>query len=403
VAETPANRRVGDTTFVTNRAPAFADTATLRIVMRIGRIDGPDEYAFRHVEALAVSAAGHVYVADLGGPVREYDTAGVYVRTVARYGRGPGEVTGVGGMVATQDGRLLIRDDGNRRVSAFGADGALVTEWPLPAGRTAHGHEAIVHAGTAAWIGINPSLPPDGSPLRFPRPAYVRLNPDGVVADTISIPARFTHGCPVLSSRDFRSGWFEDLRFQYVPKVKWALDGAGRLLVGCPATYEFEIVSPDGAVRRVSRPWEPLVASDEERAVFKAGQTVAMNESGTFERWSWTGPDLPAQRPAYQRLIPAADGRVWVWPSQPTAPIDLPPERPPGAPRVWYLERRTGAFDVFDPDGRWVGAVRLPPQFAYVPWPETPDPYIRGDTVWGVTMDSLEVEYPTRFEVVWRR
>jgi hypothetical protein len=126
-----------------------------------------------------------------------------------------------------------------------------------------------------------------------------------------------------------------------------------------------------------------------------------MNESGYFERWSWSGPDLPAERPAYQRFIPAADGRIWVWPSQPMSPIELPAERPPGLPRTAYQEDRTGAFDVFAADGRWLGAVRLPPDFPYVPWPETLDPCIRGDTLWAVTVDSLDVEYLTRFAVRW--
>jgi hypothetical protein len=260
-----------------------------------------------------------------------------------------------------------------------------------------------VATDSAIWIGINPALARDGAPLRFPRPAYVRLNPAGLVADTITIPARFTHRCPVLSSREFQAGWFEDVRVAYIPKVQWALDRAGRVIAGCPATYEFDINEPGGAVRRVSRSWDPLFATDDERAAFKAGQTFAMNESGYFERWSWSGPDLPGERPAYQRLVPAADGRIWVWPSQPMIPRELPTPRPRGLPAVIYEESRTGVFDVFGPDGQWIGAVRLPPSLPYVPWPETPDPVIRGDTLWGVTVDSLEVEYVARFEVVWRR
>ena len=53
------------------------------------------------------------------------------------------------------------------------------------------------------------------------------------------------------------------------------------------------------------------------------------------------------------------------------------------------------AFDVFAPDGRFLGPVRVPPSFSGYP-----EPIVRGDTVWAATRDSLDVASIVRFRIV---
>jgi hypothetical protein len=60
-----------------------------------------------------------------------------------------------------------------------------------------------------------------------------------------------------------------------------------------------------------------------------------------------------------------------------------------------------GAFDVFDSSGEYVGAVRLPENLQYRPFPGHTDFFIRSDTVWAMAHDSLEVEYLTKYVVEW--
>jgi hypothetical protein len=60
-----------------------------------------------------------------------------------------------------------------------------------------------------------------------------------------------------------------------------------------------------------------------------------------------------------------------------------------------------GAFDVFDEYGRWVGSVRLPPAVRYTGYPTTPPVTIRGDTIWAVGRDALDVEYIVKYMVRW--
>jgi len=52
------------------------------------------------------------------------------------------------------------------------------------------------------------------------------------------------------------------------------------------------------------------------------------------------------------------------------------------------------AFDVFAPDGRYLGPVTVPPSFQ-----TDPAPIIRGDHVWAVTRDEMDVPRVVRFRI----
>lgn len=393
----------GDTTWIVNHGPAHADTAQLREVGRIGLQQGSSEYVFARINALMVGSDGSLFVSDEGRLLRQYDRRGEYVRTVAREGAGPGEIRYVVGLAVLPDGRLAARDLGNGRISVFDEAGNFSAQWTNPEGQPGYGGNAItVDTSGSIYVGVNPPLPSDDTPLTFPRPIFVKLTSDGEVTDTLFADARFTEDCPFQSRRWFRSGWFEDLRVHYLPKVKWAVARTGDVIVGCPASYAFDIISPSGAVTRVSRDWEPVVVSDEELGNYVDGQAISRSSSGYFDSWEWEGPDLSNSLPAYQRFVPADDGRIWVWPGLPRVRRETPEQFVrAGYPAVYWEDPMTGAFDVFEADGRFVGSVALPPDMPYTFYPATPDPFIRGDTVWAITVDSLEVQYVSIFEIAW--
>jgi len=89
----------------------------------------------------------------------------------------------------------------------------------------------------------------------------------------------------------------------------------------------------------------------------------------------WVSVSLPAERIPDDELAP------------PTPPVPGSNE-PPIPPRRW---REPVAFDVFEPDGRYLGRVALP---TGATWRAS-----RGDRLWAVTRDSLDIEQVTRFRV----
>ena len=413
------SRQVGDTTFVFSSSP-LRGTASLREVSRIGMIEGPPEYLLSRLPVLTVGPDGSLFVFDLRSDLRQYDAEGTYLRTIARQGQGPGEVRYVVSMDVSADGELAALDFGNRRVNVFSPDGNLVREIRLrpSAGRPGYGRDALRWDEQGRlWISLNP--PRSGlDTLRAgqQRPLFGRLIGHEEVTDTVFLPTRAWEGCerrlPAHSG-----GNMEDNRLRHMPFAQWTRGRTGVLAFGCSARYAIDLVRSDGGVTRISRAWDPPVRTDEEHEYWYDGfrvqnmrrrsdnQTLARLGRGAEFRSLPPIPILPRERPAFLRLWHTGDGRIWVWPGAPgisRATTEEERRQSPGlGPRLWSYWNPTDGFDVFDADGRWIGHVDTPESWAGRPYPGTMDPYFKGDTIWAVLKDELDVRYIARFEVEW--
>lgn len=77
--------------------------------LRIGDLEGDDEYIFGSINDIAIGTNGEIIVADGQVPVvRMYDKDGTFVRNIGREGRGPGEYQVLGGLRTTSDDKIVI-------------------------------------------------------------------------------------------------------------------------------------------------------------------------------------------------------------------------------------------------------------------------------------------------------
>jgi hypothetical protein len=144
---------------------------------------------------------------------------------------------------------------------------------------------------------------------------------------------------------------------------------------------------------RVDRDFTPVPVSATERADQRA--IVEFGLRRTDPNWSWTVQDIPASKPAYEALTVASDGRVWVKVSTPAVPIpttELPPVRPGQEGRPRSTTRTSTVYDVFSPDGWLLGRVGFPARVRF----QT----ARGNEVYAVRRDSLDVEYVGRYRII---
>lgn len=382
----PASTRrfhVGDTLVVQSAGPRIADTLIPVETRRYGRADGPVDYLLDRVFSFAVDDDGSVFVQDRSGGIREFARDGSFVRYPARKGKGPGEVEYATSMDAKGAGELAVVDIGNVRISVLGGESS---PWSarMPRGFPAYREGGIrFHRDGTLWIAVNPPYPESGG-IPFPRPVYVRVRDDGAFVDTIFAPAGAAAKCPTLSDFQHRAGFWEDQREPFVPKVQWALGPGGTFVVGCPNSYSFVVHGPDGSITRVERAWTPVVVSEEERRFREA---MPVPRSGT-------------RLPAYARIDVPGDGRIWVWPRQADEKVPLEPEvaKRFGVTHTWSISSH-GAFDVFGRDGTWLAVVRLPSEARYSGFSTEPNVVIRGDTLWAVAQDAMDVEYIVRYQV----
>jgi hypothetical protein len=110
--------------------------------------------------------------------------------------------------------------------------------------------------------------------------------------------------------------------------------------------------------------------------------------------WTWNGASIPETKPAFEDILVGRDGRIWIRVSTPGYRMEDPdydPTDPDAVPNEW---REAMAFDVFEPDGTYLGHVKAPETLS--PYPT---PVLDGPHVWAVTRDELGVNRIVRFRM----
>jgi hypothetical protein len=121
------------------------------------------------------------------------------------------------------------------------------------------------------------------------------------------------------------------------------------------------------------------------------------NMRQTQPDWTWNGPAIPDEKPAFRSLNVGRDGRIWVLLHTPAEriPVDQVGEVGDGPnPRPPTRWREHPVFDVFEPDGTYLGRVTAPVEMSLYP-----EPVFDGNRVWAVIRDELDVQYVTRLRV----
>jgi hypothetical protein len=165
---------------------------------------------------------------------------------------------------------------------------------------------------------------------------------------------------------------------------------------GVSTDYRIDLFRVGEPVLRIERDWVPIAVKPEEAEERRRRQTAAFRRN--FGSWSWNGPPIPDTKPPFRNLFASEEGNIWVLVSQEgqatmTEDEAREEERRTNLPPLRFEE--PPAFDVFAPDGRFLGHVRVPETFSTRPWP-----IVRGDSVWAVTRDELDVATIVRFHIV---
>jgi hypothetical protein len=385
---------VGDTVVIRTLAGnAWGADARLEPQLRIGVLEGDDFYMFGQVRALAVGPDGCIYVVDSQVPaLRKYAPDGSYIATFGREGGGPGEYADPdGGLAVLDDGRVVLRDPGNGRFQVYAPDGEPRTTWrirgnfntsrPLVVDTAGRVYTlSLVDPGSDTWqIGLMGHDSETGEPI-----------------DTLAAPAWDYEEPELVARQEMEWGMNSSSAFvPFSPVEHWALSPLGYMVGGLSTRYAIDQYLPDGTVLRVERVLDPVPVAAGEKADAEADVRWILRQ--TQPDWTWNGPAIPDAKPPFRDLYVGKDGRIWVLLSMPGERIpddQLPPPGDRPDPRPGYPWREPVAFDVFEPDGTYLGRVDAPGGIAL-----TPEPVFDGDRVWAVVRDELDVQYVTRFRV----
>lgn len=358
----------------------------------IGVLDGPEEQIFGNLRSLAVAADGTIFAMDAQAlAVRVFAADGSYVRTLGRDGGGPGEFGQPdGGMAMLSDGRLAVRDPGNARLQLFdAASGEPLETWPVIAGGFHTSNPMVRSAGDTL---LTPVLMERDVDVRDWRMGLQRVAPDGSIVDTLALPDAGWDAPRIEARRETEDGTNVSRNgVPFAPDEETAYHPHGFFVHGISDRYAFTLLRP-GDWLRIERGAEPARVMPGEKDQAEASAT--RNMRATDPNWRWNGPAIPDVKPYFEQILPAEDGRIWVVVALAGVEGDDPDYDPTDPDAIEMRWTAPNAFDVFEVDGTYVGRVPVPDEVRLYP-----TPVIRGDTLWAVTRDELDVQRIVRYRL----
>jgi hypothetical protein len=282
---------------------------------------------------------------------------------------------------------VVIRDPGNGRLSVFTPEGEPAGTWRI---RSSFNTSRRLYADTAGNLYTLILFDPEARVDEWVM-GLQRFAPDGNEGDSIRAPTWKYEKGEIKGEKEGNSSMNE---VPFWPSDSWAWSPLGYYVGGVSTAYRIEIFRP-GSPLRIERNTVPVPVQPEEAADLKRVATDNMVRN--FPGWVWNGPEIPRVKPPFRVVYAGDDGRIWVLLSRPgvrdsTAPTMAGTGTFQYSVSTW---KEPVAFDVFEPDGRYLGEVQAPDGFQT--WPE---PIFRADTVWAAIEDPDGVRYIHRMEIV---
>lgn len=378
---------LGDTMIVrTLSGSEWGTPASLEERISIGVADGAEALMLGNVRALDVGPDGVIHVLEATPTLKQFDPSGAFIRTVGRSGSGPGEYRRPdGGLAVLRDGRIVVRDPANGRMAVFASDGTPLTTWRIS---STFNTSRKLYRDSADNLYSMILLDAADDPADWVL-GLQRFAPDGTPGDSIAAP-RWTWDRAIIKAQREGSTSVSDVPFS--PEAHWAFSPLGYMVGGLATRYRIDVFRPEG-VLRIERNAPPVPVRSGEAADLRRVATEQMRSE--YPGWSWNGPDIPATKPPFRELYAGDDGRIWVLLSQPGIEDPTVEAEADGSRPSLPAWTEPVTFDVFEPDGRYLGEVRAPTGML-----ASPHPVFRGDTVWATAEDADGVRYVKRYEVV---
>ena len=370
----------------------------VREVVRLGGVDGPEETLFERPGDMVPDGQGGVFVVEAGEmALRRYGPDGTFLGRMGGAGEGPGEFGSLNSAVDLGD-TLLVLDVRNRRISRFLKSGELLDTQPLELDTSTQGFPMrLIPLADGRLIMPSPqgcAMPPPEDPRAAgrlnvtlpPSPDEHALTVEGPITRWVDHATHAIYGERICSVRPSLAGHGIPLAVR--------TDGVAAVAPG--PEYDIHIFRvPDGAeswaggaldafppperiIRRAveRRP----VTADDRRDYRESRRPTDLTDPMSREVWEAIEAALdttrvPDRYPAIQELVWDDQGHLWVQ-------------------RRGAWDEPDGPWDVFDPEGRYLGEVALPEAFTVR--------LIHEGRIWGTATGEFDVQELVSLEIEGR-
>jgi hypothetical protein len=363
-----------------------AEAWTLTEALRIGKAEGEPEYQFGAIAAgssIALASDGRIVVLDIQGQhLKVFAPNGTYERTIGGPGGGPGEIApGASAVLIAPGDTLLVSDIGNQRANLYLLDGTFIRSFALAFTDGIPFRWELASDGRIVTQTRRLAFPGSTAPADTTDVIAVRQL-DGTIGDTLMT-------VPSGKTISFGGGVPEWHLFSAEPL--WALFG-DRILYAVNDRFRIGVYGPGRALERViEKPFTRDPVTDADQNTLKEIFQKLFVQQGVPPQVAsqlMTRVHIADFYPAFAQMLAGPNGTILVQRIEPLS--DLTEEEREG------LDITSGLmagreWDVFDGEGRYLGAVTMPLRFQPVQF--------RGDEIYGVQRDELDVQYIVKLVV----
>ena len=380
------------------RVDGAVPVSALRIMdvtMRIApAID--DTSLFSEVNDFEVDLANRVWAWDYQGRrMFLFDTAGKLVRRIGRQGSGPGEFSSGNGIVALADTGVALLDAQNARVSFFAANGDFRTSFRVPSGfSTSNG----LTTDRSHTLFLRRPVTPAREGEILGRMGLVRLTPEGAFGDSLAPPDLPVPRDTYLAVSPDGNGR-SSTSSSYAPNYYWDWHPDGFFVAGHGGRYEIVIERRGTKPVVIRRNAPPVTLQPDERT--EEMERITWNMRQTQPGWTWPGPAIAETKAPLTGIIVTRDGNIWARVATPSERIPddelprtdgvVPTGSKPGKRSPVRHYRSPVVYEVFAPDGRFLGRVPMPPRTTMI--------QADGETLWAIMRDADDLPAIVRFRL----
>ena len=318
------------------------DVTVAQVDLTFGSLEGDDpNLIFGDIRGIQAGSDGTIYVLDFQATeVRAYDPDGQYLRTIARRGEGPGEITEANGIILSGDTLLWIQDHGKWTI--IGVD---------PAGEEVHRFIKPVMSYTYIWNGVFDNRgrywkgtshsddgftypPPPGLSSRTNRRYYKSYDLSSAAVDSVYLGESSGRSYTYEDS----NGLWQYLPLRFEPSEMIVFNPSGGFWRANSASYRIARTGEGGdtlVVIEARLPVQPV--TDEDRSEYV--ENTLENRPGIRREAEEVAALMPDVKPILAGMFVDDEGRLWV---ERVTPSDAP-----------------AFYDRYSGDGDYLGSIRL--------------------------------------------
>lgn len=361
------------------RADSLGDHAvTITEVLRIGGLEGAEEYTFGRVTAVAPRPDDGVYVADGQVPiVRVYDSHGTHELDIGGRGEGPGEFASIDGMGVVEDQRVVVWDGQLRRLSVFNVNGDFIESISVPEGLGMwRGFQWSTDGDVFVRVAPPTGLEESSSGLKSD---WAKVSRDGRIERLWSSPDEDRVGPNYVVAG--RGGYY----YPFVTATLSAVGADGSYYEVRNDQYRIRHMHLDGRETVIERSEPRIAVTSEELAEWEArSESFAQRIPEARDQFF----PVPKEKPYIRELVTDPDGRLWV--SRYTEPIFVEyteaqreSRRSRNLPDFQWRDQLR--WDVYGASDEHLGSVTLPPNTSLM--------VALGQNLWVVQSGELDEDY----------